>query len=109
MQSLRTGRTTKRLNRQPPKARSAATNARKSTVDDKIKKRMSMRYADPAVDLNIPAVPSLPTTVEQQDEQSSLVGEERGDSLDADKKVLEAEDFDPDACALACPLAYLTC
>ena len=72
MQSLRTRRPSdgKNLSKQPQQtqklsktpSRRAGGNARKSRVDDKIKKRMSMRYADISspTNVSIPALPTIP-------------------------------------------------
>jgi exocyst complex component 8 len=116
MQSLRTRRaSTKPAKSQPPKlkkspsqagARDARATSRKSRVDDKIKKRMSMRYADISAPniMDIPSVPSLPSTVRLggENEQDEFVRDNRNsavvDSRAADKAILEQEDFDPDAC-----------
>jgi hypothetical protein len=110
MQSLRTRRAStkppsKSQARQLKKSQPGARDVRKSRVDDKIKKRMSMRYADisaPNV-LDIPSVPSLPSALRiggdsEQDEvlrdRNSIVQDPRAN----DKSILEREDFDADAC-----------
>ncbi|KAG7093669.1 hypothetical protein E1B28_007328 [Marasmius oreades] len=87
---------------------------RKSRVDDKIKKRMSMRYADISgpTDLNVPAMPTIGAGIgairvsprgKERDEE--LVDMEEGGnekergriSTEDDKKLLDKSDFDPDA------------
>lgn len=87
-------------------------DTRKSRVDDKIKKRMSMRYADISAptDLNVPSVPRLPVGISsaggrqgggvsrEQDEMVRDRSEVREDPGAADKRILDKEDFDPDAC-----------
>ncbi|KAG7452025.1 uncharacterized protein BT62DRAFT_1071208 [Guyanagaster necrorhizus] len=82
-------------------------DSRKSRVDDKIKKRMSMRYADISgpTELNVPPVPSLPIVEGITDGfQNEVVGDKIGSQDDAaataaenDKKLLDEDDFDPDA------------
>ena len=94
-------------------------DARKSRVDDRIKKRMSMRYADisgPA-NISVPDIPSIPLglrAVNRDDGASvgrgSMAGEdgksvrregkerEREDPRIAEKKMLDKDDFDADAC-----------
>ncbi|PBL00232.1 hypothetical protein ARMGADRAFT_916969 [Armillaria gallica] len=83
-------------------------DARKSRVDDKIKKRMSMRYADISgpTELNVPPMPSMPTVGGITDGfQNEVVGEKIGSRDDGaaaaaaeeDKKLLDKDDFDPDA------------
>jgi len=66
---------------------------------------MSMRYADVSgTDLGIPDVPNLPNSTSirpgarDQDEFVRDRSSAREDPGAADKKMLEAEDFDPDAC-----------
>lgn len=111
MQSLRT--------RKPSEARSKSqrqgtiravrpTNAaaRKSTwVDDKIKKRMSMRYADISAptDASVPAVPSLPIGVRPGplrgiDESIAFTDEPQEDPKISELRLLDDDKFDPDAC-----------
>ncbi|CAK5264323.1 unnamed protein product [Mycena citricolor] len=112
MQSLRTRRDapTGKSQRQPartPRPNGGATprrDARKSRVDDKIKKRMSMRYADISSpgDLGIPSMPPIPALPgrtagsREQDEVVMDRGREREDRGADDKKLLDKDDFDPD-------------
>lgn len=121
MQSLRTRRpsTGQKPSRQPTKLAKAPVKARsgstrKSRVDDKIKKRMSMRYADISAptDASVPAVPSLP--IGSFGLGAGVVGmgagrgmdeegvrderEAREDPREGDMRALESEKFDPDAC-----------
>ena len=85
----------------------------KNRIDDKIKKRMSTRYADissPTQLSGVPAMPSLMGLIPagQRPEVPGREGEEdvrdrTGTKDDAkaagdDKKLLNAEDFDPAAC-----------
>ena len=120
MQSLRT--------RKPSEARPVTkTNgarsgtreiARKATrVDDKIKKRMSMRYADISspTATSVPALPTVPLAFRpsggaqrsQQDVYAVPDGErereeQREDQREADLRMLDREEFDPDACERCC-------
>ncbi|KAJ6502642.1 nuclear mRNA splicing protein [Mycena vulgaris] len=111
MQSLRTRRSEVPAKRQP--ARLAKPNGaapaprrdpRKSRVDDKIKKRMSMRYADISSpsDLNVPPIPAMPgvpsrTAGREQDEVVMDRTTGREDRGADDRKLLDKDDFDPDA------------
>lgn len=99
-------------------------DARKSRVDDKIKKRMSMRYADisgPTDVASVPSVPSIPIglrpsggqmpsrrdrgrdRIDEEEEEEEVV-KDRGPSLEeikaAENKLLDVDDFDPDACTI---------
>jgi hypothetical protein len=106
MESLRTRRAKPR---QPPK-KPASGNVRKSTVDDRIKKRMSMRYADISLPTNLTDVPKftpLPSSVrpqgrEREQEQDEFVGERSSDpqaeAWAENIRTLERVDFDPDVC-----------
>ncbi|KAJ7361385.1 nuclear mRNA splicing protein [Mycena albidolilacea] len=113
MQSLRTRREPGKSQRQPtrlakpngaPAPAPRPRDARKSRVDDKIKKRMSMRYADissPA-DLGVPAMPPMPglprpTAGREQDEVVMDRNAGREDRGIDDKKLLDKDDFDPDS------------
>ncbi|KAJ7269384.1 hypothetical protein B0H12DRAFT_36009 [Mycena haematopus] len=116
MQSLRTRRSEApaKSQRQPtrlakPNGAAAAPaprprDPRKSRVDDKIKKRMSMRYADISgpTDLNVPPIPAMPglpraTAGREQDEVVMDRNAGREDRGVDDKKLLDKDDFDPDA------------
>ncbi|KAK7464444.1 exocyst complex component exo84 [Stygiomarasmius scandens] len=118
MQSLRTRRSqaprkTQRSGTKLSKSNAAppTRESRKSRVDDKIKKRMSMRYADISspTELNVPPMPTLPgelgpsrragQTGRDMDEvvkDSSSARAEAKAKAD-DKKLLDQESFDPDA------------
>ena len=78
----------------------------KSRVDDRIKKRMSMRYAEMVTSpTEIPSMPGFPG-VGGEGSMSLAMGidmigdEDLMDRMAAkdDKKLLEDENFDPDAC-----------
>ena len=86
----------------------------RNRIDDKIKKRMSTRYADISSPTQLSGVPAMPSFMGlipagQRLEASGREGEEdvrdrtgtRDDAKAAgdDKKLLSAEDFDPAACA----------
>ncbi|KAG6841742.1 hypothetical protein C0991_007628 [Blastosporella zonata] len=76
--------------------------ANKARVDDRIKKRMSMRYAEMvASPTDIPPVPGLPSGSGAEGMMSlaagmNMVDGSRAKPLD-DKRILEDERFDPDA------------
>ncbi|THH31938.1 hypothetical protein EUX98_g2241 [Antrodiella citrinella] len=106
MQSLRTRKPSEHRSKgQARPDRTKPRDGRKSTrVDDKIKKRMSMRYVDISspTESGIPAMPALPFGVrpEQLRNQSELIKDEsqvKEDTKAADLKVLDKDDFDPDA------------
>lgn len=105
------------------KQRSLST--RKSRVDDKIKKRMSMRYADISAPTlqdggGVPAVPSLPVGAYAAgmgasggggaygygygDDEGFRDTRERVDVREADMRALENDTFDPDACEFNCKM-----
>lgn len=82
-----------------------------SKVDDKIKKRMSMRYADISspTEVNVPAIPSVPAALqpgggprarmgEESVRQRVEYGEEEVRAAADDNKLLDKTDFDPDEC-----------
>ena len=109
--SLRTGKSTgPKLQKQssPRNVKRTDTDARKSRVDDKIKRRMSMRYADisvPQPTENIPALPSIPagfrpTHTRSESQGSMRIKRERQkeDARVAENKLLDKQDFDPDIC-----------
>ena len=120
MQSLRTRRPSagQKPARQPTKlakgpAKSHSGSTRKSRVDDKIKKRMSMRYADISAPtgVSVPPVPSLPIGTFGLGAGGAGIGaggrdeegvrderEAREDPRETDLKALENEVFDPDTC-----------
>ncbi|OAX39543.1 hypothetical protein K503DRAFT_655078, partial [Rhizopogon vinicolor AM-OR11-026] len=111
MQSLRTRRPsdTRSVKRQPSKLEKKSTitikkNARKSTVDDKIKKRMSLRYTEISAptEASVPDVPSIPiglrpgaaTDLDEIVLESTNIKE---GPKTVDQRLLDKEDFDPDA------------
>lgn len=108
MQSLRTLRSSEarprtqgsqKLNKPAP-----SRSLRKSRVDAKIKKRMSMRYADISspTGYDIPNVPSIPILSQQQireeDETVKEIADVKENPLLDDLELLGRESFDPDAC-----------
>lgn len=108
MQSLRTRRPSQAAppGKQAGKAKASSRDARKSTrVDDKIRKRMSTRYAiSSPTDATVPAVPSLPIGIRQeqfatQDNVLKDRTQQKEDAKLAETKMLDADNFDPDACA----------
>lgn len=98
------------------KLRSAPKDTRKSRVGDKIKKRMSMRYADISEPINIPDVPSIPgralrpiqrgdVMVEEEDildydDVNATTGLRAGNkpAIVIDKEAMQQNSFDPEAC-----------
>ena len=114
MQSLRTRKPSQarpKGQKREPTIRQGRAIERKSTrVDDKIKKRMSMRYAEisgPTPVGGIPAVPSLPAGMGAPRafrEQDELVREPKDKAAqekqakEDDKKILDDDNFDADAC-----------
>lgn len=107
MQSLRTRRPseTRTVKRQASKLEKKPINknVRKSTVDDKIKKRMSLRYAEISAptEASVPDVPSVPIglrpgAVRDPDELVLERASIREDSKVIDQRLLDKEDFDPD-------------
>lgn len=126
MQSLRTHRPSgSKSNRQSTKP--SKPDVRKSRVDDRIKKRMSMRYAEISAPTNIeggggiPDVPALPLSLRpggavvsrddagaSGDGSSVVTRRERAeDPRVLERRMLDKDDFDPDACE-GVPL-HLTC
>jgi len=109
--SLRTGKSTGPKLQKRPSGRNLKrndTDARKSRVDDKIKRRMSMRYADisvPQPTENIPALPTIPagfrpTHVRSESQGSLRIKREKQkeEIKVAENKLLDKQDFDPDVC-----------
>lgn len=88
----------------------------KNRIDDKIKKRMSTRYADISSPTQLSGVPPMPSLMGliPAGEKAALGGREGEEdvrdrtgtkddvkSVSDDKKLLSAEDFDPAACESA--------
>ncbi|KAF8548878.1 hypothetical protein OG21DRAFT_667621 [Imleria badia] len=109
MQSLRSRRPSesrpvlKRNASKLSKTPSTRQNARKSTVDDKMKKRMSLRYADISAptEASVPAVPTIPLGLRpgaprDPDEIVKDVAHVKEDPRLLDQRLLDKEDFDPD-------------
>ncbi|CAL1693849.1 unnamed protein product [Somion occarium] len=109
MQSLRTRKPSesrpkgqgRKLAKQDPNLN---LNRKNTRVDDKIKKRMSMRYADISspTDASVPAVPSLPIGVRPgayrgQDDPVKEREQPKEDPKETDLRMLDKDDFDPDA------------
>ena len=94
-----------------PAARDAERRA--TRVGEKMKKRMSMRYADislPANIVGVPDVPSLPAGLRSAplhedgalvEEPGSFVEEPNDEMKEEELKLLDKDDFDPDACAFS--------
>ncbi|KDQ19306.1 hypothetical protein BOTBODRAFT_153188 [Botryobasidium botryosum FD-172 SS1] len=106
--SLRTRRAPPPGGSQAPLAKSSR-DARKSKVGDKIKKRMSMRYADISAPQTTPDIPSMPSLTDIRVFEQERYGKAstsvedfqeeqvREDPRAVDVKFLEQDDFDPDA------------
>ncbi|KAF8590795.1 hypothetical protein K439DRAFT_1329052 [Ramaria rubella] len=93
---------TKNVNQPPPpmpRPRPGAGNAPKSRVDDRIKRRMTMRYADISepTNVSVPDIPSLPVGPKANFAVKGQGQESRVDSGGIDVKTLGQENFDPDA------------
>lgn len=72
-------------------------------MDDKIRKRMSMRYADNldyTTGGSIPEVPSLPTGRTVRD--APVKDQVRDDPRAVDVNFLQQDDFDPETCMRSC-------
>jgi hypothetical protein len=110
MESLRSKASARKGPRPAAKLSKPDKNVRKSRVDDKIKKRMSTRYAisspTPA-DATTPSVPTIPLSLRGPDldilrEKDEVVQQQAPSKEDLrvmENKLLDVEDFDPDACA----------
>lgn len=89
-----------------PKPAPRNAERRATRVGEKMKKRMSMRYADISAptDASVPDMPALPigmrTATYTQDEQR-FTEEPREDPMMSELRLLDKDDFDPDACACA--------
>ena len=118
MQSLRTrkpseaqsgSKRTATIRKPNPAARDPERRA--TRVGEKMRKRMSMRYADISAptDALVPDVPALPIGVRASgssrqtgQEEIRFTEEPREDTSAAELKLLDKDDFDPDACACVC-------
>jgi exocyst complex component 8 len=110
MESLRSKASARKGPRPAAKLSKPDRNVRKSRVDDKIKKRMSTRYAisspTPA-DATTPSVPTIPLglrgpdldTLREKDVVVQQQAPSKEDLLAMENKLLDVDDFDPDACA----------
>ncbi|KAF5323438.1 hypothetical protein D9611_005568 [Ephemerocybe angulata] len=93
------------LQKAPSKLAKATPRPKTTRVDDKIKKRMSMRYAEISSPLDAQGIPAMPSLMGAYPETrgEAVYGEDRSILRDdakvaaEDKKTLSAEDFDPDA------------
>ncbi|KAF9009805.1 hypothetical protein BDZ89DRAFT_517439 [Hymenopellis radicata] len=110
MQSLRTRRSqapparkVQRAGTKLAKGLSSRNDTSKSRVDDRIKKRMSMRYADISGPVDVPPMPPMLTMPLGGIREEEAVYDERSRREDPsvttedDKKLLDKDDFDPDA------------
>ena len=114
MQSLRTRKSTEPRSKssqqrqgtiRKPNPAARDPERRATRVGEKMRKRMSMRYVDISspTEASIPAVPLLPLNLrpghpKSQGELIQESGQVREDPKVADLKVLDKDDFDPDAC-----------
>ncbi|KAG8962931.1 exocyst complex component exo84 [Tulasnella sp. 419] len=113
MQSLRTQRPSDMGSSAPIPRQKLAKNqnrdARKSRVDDKLKKRMSMRYADISAPTfasgSIPALPGIservpvgPRRTREEELYDEVYGtrQDEEDAVELDLEMLAKPDFDPD-------------
>ncbi|KIY73370.1 hypothetical protein CYLTODRAFT_417056 [Cylindrobasidium torrendii FP15055 ss-10] len=111
MQSLRTRRSQAPAARTQPQRSGTKTkstkrtgDARKSRVDDRIKKRMSMRYADISGPVDVPppmpTMPSFRAGPALREEDAVYTERPVPDAVqaaDEDKKLLDQDDFDADS------------
>ena len=113
--SLRTGKSPGTKLLKQPSTRNVhrdAKDARKSRVDDKIKRRMSTRYADisvPQPTENVPALPSVPAGFRPSHAQMESEGsirikreKQKEDARAAENRLLDKQDFEPDSCKCGC-------
>ena len=119
--SLRSKTTVSKGPRPAAKLNKPNKNARKSKVDDKIKRRMSARYASissPTPTDTTPSVPTIPldlrsaglATVREKDESSQIETPTKEDLRAAENRLLDVEDFDPDTCTSPSILSFsLSC
>ncbi|KAI0279416.1 hypothetical protein BGY98DRAFT_1089185 [Russula aff. rugulosa BPL654] len=109
MESLRSRASTRKGPKPAAKLSKPEKNVRKSRVDDRIKKRMSTRYATissptPA-DGTPPSVPTIPLglrgpdldIIRERDEVARQQAPSKEDLRAMENKLLDVEDFDPDA------------
>lgn len=120
MESLRSKKSTRKGPKPAAKLNKPSKDARKSRVDDKIKRRMSTRYAtisSPApTDTAPPSVPTIPLnlrdpgleTVREKYDVAQEQPPSREDLHVVENRLLDVEDFDPDACA-GCPHSSFSC
>jgi exocyst complex component 8 len=114
MQSLRTRKLQpngqpQKLTKQPSSATRARANTRKSRIDDKIRKRMSTRYASISAPTDVSGVPDVPTvplslaagraelpqiTRSLDDEYAQV----RSDPRTVDINVLDQDNFNAESC-----------
>jgi hypothetical protein len=111
MQSLRSKSSAARKGPKPAaKLSKPDKNVRKSRVDDKIKKRMSTRYASISSPTPADATPSVPTIplglrgpdldiIREKDEIAQQQAPSKEDLRVMENRLLDVEEFDPDACA----------
>jgi hypothetical protein len=108
--SLRSKTTVRTGPRPAAKLNKPNKNARKSKVDDKIKRRMSARYATISAPTPTDAAPSVPTIpldlrgnglvpIREKDETSLVQTPTKEDLRAAENRLLDVEEFDPDVCA----------
>jgi hypothetical protein len=109
MESLRSKASARKGPKPAAKLSKPDKNARKSRVDDKIKKRMSMRYAisSPTPADAAPSVPTIPLglrgpdldIIREKDEVAQQHAPSKEDLRAMENRLLDVEEFDPDACA----------
>lgn len=103
----------RKAQRTPTKlSKSGPSQRNKNRIDDKIKKRISTRYAEISSPTQLSGVPALPTIMGLIPAGQELVSPQEGDedlrdrsdireearAVIDDKKLLSIEDFDPAAC-----------
>ncbi|KAI0296328.1 Cullin repeat-like-containing domain protein [Multifurca ochricompacta] len=109
MESLRSKASSRRGPKPAGKLNKPNKSVRKSRIDDKIKRRMSTRYATISAptptDPSFPSIPTIPLGIRRDglevvSEKDEIVQQEapsKEDIRDAENRLLDVDDFDPDA------------
>lgn len=108
MQSLRTRKLetngqAQKLTKRPSNFTKERDNTRKSRIDDKIKKRMSTRYATISAPTDVPSLPlsllpgrpNVPQIAQSPVDEYAQI---RSDPRTVDLNILDHDDFNADSC-----------